>query len=114
MSGLVWWMEAVVAVLLVASGLFALTGAIGLVRLKDYFHRMHPPALASTMSAWCTSFAYMLYFLVVEDRVELRAWAIPVLLSITMPLTTVLLARAALFRKRRGNTLAGPPARIGE
>jgi multicomponent K+:H+ antiporter subunit G len=30
----------------------------------------------------------------------LHAWLIPVLLSITVPVTTLLLARAALFRKR--------------
>jgi multicomponent K+:H+ antiporter subunit G len=30
----------------------------------------------------------------------LHAWLIPVLMSITVPVTTLLLARAALFRKR--------------
>lgn len=30
----------------------------------------------------------------------LHAWLIPILLSITVPVTTLLLARAALFRKR--------------
>lgn len=30
----------------------------------------------------------------------LHAWLIPILLSITVPITTLLLARAALFRKR--------------
>ena len=42
------WVEVIVAVLLVLSSLFALIGAIGLLRMKDFFQRMHPPALAST------------------------------------------------------------------
>ena len=46
------WMEIVVAVLLVLSSVFALIGAIGLLRMKDFFQRMHPPALASTLGAW--------------------------------------------------------------
>lgn len=32
------WMEAVVAVLLVLSSVFALIGAIGLLRMKDFFN----------------------------------------------------------------------------
>jgi multicomponent K+:H+ antiporter subunit G len=48
------WIEVCVAVLLVLSSMFALIGAIGLLRMKDFFQRMHPPALASTLGpgAW--------------------------------------------------------------
>lgn len=45
-----FWLELVTAALLLTGSLFALIGAIGLVRLKDYFQRMHPPALASTIT----------------------------------------------------------------
>ena len=33
------WVEVIVAVLLVLSSLFALIGAIGLLRMKDFFQR---------------------------------------------------------------------------
>jgi len=56
------WVEIAVAILLVLSSLFALVGAIGLVRMKDYFQRMHPPALASTLGAWCVALASIIYF----------------------------------------------------
>lgn len=56
------WIEIPVALLLVLGSLFALVGAIGLVRLKDYFQRMHPPALASTLGAWCVALASIVYF----------------------------------------------------
>ena len=94
------WVEAAVAILLVLSSLFALVGAVGLVRLKDYFQRMHPPALASTLGAWCVALASILYFSALKSGPVLHAWLIPILLSITVPVTTLLLARAALFRKR--------------
>lgn len=101
MSGeLSMWIEGAVAVLLVLSGLFALLGAMGLVRLKDYFQRMHPPALASTLGAWSVALASILYFSALKSGPVLHAWLIPILLSITVPVTTLLLARAALFRKR--------------
>ncbi|EXF92795.1 cation:proton antiporter [Pseudomonas fluorescens HK44] len=94
------WVEIPVAILLVVSSLFALIGAIGLLRLKDYFQRMHPPALASTLGAWCVALASIIYFSALKSSPVLHAWLIPILLSITMPVTTLLLARAALFRKR--------------
>ncbi|WP_248920721.1 Na+/H+ antiporter subunit G [Pseudomonas entomophila] len=95
-----FWLELITAALMLIGSLFALIGAIGLVRLKEYFQRMHPPALASTIGAWCVALASILYFSALKQSPVLHAWLIPILLSITVPVTTLLLARAALFRKR--------------
>ncbi|MDF0731520.1 Na+/H+ antiporter subunit G [Pseudomonas entomophila] len=95
-----FWLELTTAGLLLVGSLFALIGALGMLRLKDYFQRMHPPALASTLGAWCVSLASILYFSELKQGPVLHAWLIPILLSITVPVTTLLLARAALFRKR--------------
>ncbi|WP_347905771.1 Na+/H+ antiporter subunit G [Pseudomonas purpurea] len=100
MDNLPLWAEILVAVLLVISSLFALIGAVGMLRMKDFFQRMHPPALASTLGAWCVALASIIYFSALKSSPVIHAWLIPVLLSITMPVTTLLLARAALFRKR--------------
>ena len=94
------WIEVPVAILLVLSSLFALIGATGLLRMKDYFQRMHPPALASTLGAWSVALASIIYFSALKSAPVLHAWLIPILLAITVPVTTLLLARAALFRKR--------------
>lgn len=83
------WVEIPVAILLVASSLFALIGAIGLLRLKDYFQRMHPPALASTLGAWCVALASIIFFSALQSSPVLHAWLIPILLSITMPVTKI-------------------------
>ena len=94
------WVEVPVAILLVLSSLFALIGATGLLRMKDYFQRMHPPALASTLGAWSVALASIIYFSALKSAPVLHAWLIPILLAITVPVTTLQLARAALFRKR--------------
>ena len=94
------WVETPVAILLVLGSLFALIGATGLLRMKDYFQRMHPPALASTLGTWCVALASIIYFSALKSSPVLHAWLIPILLAITVPVTTLLLARAALFRKR--------------
>ena len=105
------WAQLVVAVLLLASALFTLAAVIGVLRLKTFYQRMHPPALIVTWGAWCVSFASMLYFSLHSGQLQLHAWIIIILLSITVPITTVLLSRAALFRGRRqpGGEQLPPP-----
>lgn len=94
------WVEIVVAGLLVASGLLVLVSASGFLRLKDFFLRMHPPALAYTLASWCVAAAGVLWFSVLERQLALHPLLIPLLLTVTVPVTTVLLARVALFRQR--------------
>lgn len=95
-----FWVEVLTAALLVLSSLFGLIGALGLLRMKDFFQRMHPPALASTLGAWCVALASIIYFSALKEGPVLHAWLIPILLAITVPVTTLLLARTGLFRKR--------------
>lgn len=96
------WIEIPVAVLLMLSGVFTLSAAIGLVRFRTFFQRMHPPALAFSFSAWCVTLASILYFSAQDHKLSLHAWLIIIFLSITVPVTTILLARTELFRKRTG------------
>nr|WP_256737535.1 Na+/H+ antiporter subunit G [Pseudomonas sp. dw_358] len=95
------WLQWSTAALLVVASLLGLIGALGLLQLKDFFQRMHPPALASTLGTWCVALASILYFSGLHHSVVLHAWLIPMLLAITTPVTTLLLARAALFRQRQ-------------
>ena len=110
MSGSVTvWVEAVMAVLLVLSGVFVVISAIGFLRLQDFFLRMHPPALAYTFSSWCVALASILYFSMLEGRPMLHPWLIVIFLSMTVPVTTLLLARVALFRRRSAAIADTPP-----
>ncbi len=95
------WAEWTLAVLLVISGISALLAAWGVLRLKDFFQRMHPPALGFTAASWSAALASAIYFSIVQEGLALRSWIIVVVLSITVPITTVLLARAAMFRRRQ-------------
>jgi multicomponent K+:H+ antiporter subunit G len=101
--------EIAVAVLLLGSGVLVLTAALGLSRLADFFQRMHAPSLATTLAAWCVTLASILHFSVLEERLSLHVVVINVLLAITAPVTTVLLARAALFRRRLAGDALPPP-----
>jgi len=71
---------------------------------------MHPPALAYTFGSWCVTLAAILYFSTIEARAVLHPWLIIIMLSVTVPVTTLLLARVALFRRRAAGTAETPPA----
>jgi multicomponent K+:H+ antiporter subunit G len=111
LSSAPFWIEALVAVLLVVSGGFALVGAFGLLRMQDFFLRMHASALINTIGAWCVALASIVYFSALEARLAIHAWVITILLALTVPITTVLLARTALFRQRQAG--ADVPSPLG-
>ena len=95
------WIEVLVGALLVASGIASIVAAAGLVRLRSFFMRMHPPALACTFGVWPVALASTVWSSALESRPVLHAWVIPILMAITVRVTTALLARAALFRRRQ-------------
>jgi len=103
------WAETAVALLLVSSGIFVVISAVGFVRLSDFFLRMHPPSLAYTFGSWCVTLAASIYFSATESRAVLHPWLIPVTLAMTVPVTTLLLARVALFRRRSAGAADTPP-----
>ena len=103
------WVEAAVALLLVLSGVFVVVSAIGFARLQDFFLRMHPPALAYTFGSWCVTLAAILYFSTLEAKLALYPLLISIMLCITVPVTTLLLARVALFRRRAAGAADTPP-----
>lgn len=103
------WVELAVAALLLLSAVLALASAWGLARLPHYFMRMHVPALTATLGVWCVTVAAVLYFSALDGGLVLSYWLIAVFMSITTPITTVLLARAALFRSRQQKKPGVPP-----
>ena len=101
--------EIVVALLLLASGGVVVIAALGLWRLPDFFLRMHAPALASTIGAWIVTLASIVHFSSRGGGLSLHVWLIIIVLAITAPVTTIVLARAALFRRRQAGDALPPP-----
>jgi multicomponent K+:H+ antiporter subunit G len=96
--------EVIVSLLLLLSGALVLTAATGLWRLPEFALRMHAPALANTLGTWSVTLASVVYATASSERLALHHWAIIILLAITVPITTALLARADLFRGRAKGT----------
>lgn len=93
-------LDVLTALLLVASGLSTLCAAVGVWTLPTFFDRQHPPALAYSAGAWTAGLAATIHFARLDGYAGLKALLIAVLLALSVPVTTMILARAGLFRER--------------
>ena len=80
-------------VLLVVAALFALTAAIGLVRLPDLYTRMHAASKAGTLGSCVMLIALAIH--ADDGTVALRALAGVAFFLLTAPISAHLLAKAA-------------------
>ncbi|MBP6018250.1 MAG: cation:proton antiporter [Burkholderiaceae bacterium] len=114
MSSLPLWLAIPVALLLVSAGLITLIGSAGLLRLPDFYARMHAPTMGNTLGAFCVLLASIIVASFVEQRPILHPILITVLLIITAPCTAILLMRAAIKRQARAAQLAAEQANTTE
>lgn len=89
-----------VAILVVTGAALSLLGAWGLVRLPSFYDRVHAPTLGATLGMALILAASWLLAGTTLDRWMPREVLIAVFLTITTPITLILLARAAAYRDR--------------
>src|SRR6185295_14553397 len=87
-----------VGLLALLGAIFALIGSLGLLRLRTFYERVHPPTMGTTAGVGLTLAASMLLFSALESRPVLHELVIAVFTVITTPVTYVLLVRAAVHR----------------
>lgn len=95
------WAAVGTACLVLTGSLLTLIGSIGLLRFKTFYDRLHPPTLGSSLGTLSIVLASMLYFSVTRSRPSVHEFLIVVLMTLTTPVTFILLGRAALYRDRK-------------
>jgi multicomponent K+:H+ antiporter subunit G len=90
----------VTAALVVLGAALALIGSIGLLRLRSFYDRVHAPALGTTMGMGLVLIASIVLSSALESRPVLHEIAIALFMTVTTPVTFMLLVRAALHRDR--------------
>jgi len=88
--------EMLLVALLAIGSFFVLVGSFGLVKLSDFFKRLHGPTKASTLGVGCILIASIGYHAFLGDGLGLREILITAFLFITAPISAHLMARAAL------------------
>ncbi len=102
------WTAWLVVVLALAGSGLSLLGAVGLVRLKTFYERVHAPTLGATLGMALVLASSVVWFTAAEGRFMPREILIGLFLTVTTPVTLILLARAALFRDRTEANAEGP------
>ena len=94
------WAAVVTALLVLAGASLALIGSIGLLRLKTFYQRVHPPTMGTTLGTGLVLIGSMVFFTVLESRPVLHEILIGVFMTFTTPVTYMVLVRAAMHRDR--------------
>lgn len=89
------WVQAPVSLLLVVGGVFALVGAVGMVRFSDFFMRMHAPTKASTLGVGGVLVASLLLSWA-QSQPGLHELLITLFVFVTAPVSANLMAMAGL------------------
>lgn len=100
-------MEIVISALLVIGGAFTLLGSIGLMRLPDFYTRLHGPTKATTLGIGALVLASVLHAAFLNEEQVLRALTIPLFLFLTAPISASLLSKAARAEDKRRRLAAG-------
>ena len=91
-------MSSAAGILIVLGALLAFAGSLGLLRLKTFYERVHPPTMGTTLGTGLILVGSMLHFSAVESRLVLHEILIGIFMTINTPVTYMLLVRAALHR----------------
>jgi multicomponent K+:H+ antiporter subunit G len=106
MNELPFWLDALLATLVLTGAAFALIGSWGLAKLSDFLKRLHGPTKATTLGVGCLLIASSIWFSVLQASVSLHELLITLFLFLTAPVSAHLLVKAAL---KRDPSLRPPP-----
>jgi multicomponent K+:H+ antiporter subunit G len=93
-------MSTAVAALVLAGAALAFIGSLGLLRMKTFYERVHPPTMGTTLGAGLILIGSMLFFGGGGTRIPFHEILIGAFMTFTTPVTYMLLVRAALHRDR--------------
>ena len=88
--------ELLMVALLAVGCVFVLVGSFGLVKLSDFFKRLHGPTKATTLGVGCILIASIGHHAALGDGLGMRELLIALFLFITAPISAHLMAKAAL------------------
>jgi multicomponent K+:H+ antiporter subunit G len=92
------WAALLTALFVLGGAGLTLIGSLGLLRLDNFYRRVHAPTLGTTLGTGGILIGSMICFSVLETRLVLHEILIAVFVTVTTPVTLILLVRATLNR----------------
>ncbi|SEF83323.1 Na+/H+ antiporter subunit G [Nitrosomonas ureae] len=89
-------LEYLLSFLILTGAIFTFIGSLGLLRLRDFYMRLHGPTKATTLGVGSLLIASAVFFSNHDAGISLHEILITLFLFITAPVSAHLLAKAAL------------------
>lgn len=103
------WAALPIGGLLIIGAFLTLVGAIGFLKLGTFYERIHAPTLGTSGGIGAIMLASMIFFSTSTQSLVIHELLIGIFVTVTTPITFMLLARAALHRDRAEQNGIVPP-----
>ncbi len=103
------WAAIIVAILVLTGAAMTLIGSIGLLRLDTFYKRVHAPTIGTSLGTALICLASIVCFSVLRSRLSVHEVLIVFFVTLTTPVSFMLLGRAALYRDRAEGNDGVPP-----
>ena len=100
--------EFLVSAFILVGAVFALVGSIGLVRLSDFYLRLHGPTKATTLGVGAMLVGSMVFFRLKNGEWSGQELLISLFLFITAPIAANMMAKVHLHRLRLSDEAISP------
>jgi len=91
--------EWIISILLLIGGSFVLVGSIGLVKMPDFFMRLHGPTKATTLGMASLLIAAMIFFSRTDTGLSVKEILISLFLLLTAPISAYMMIKSAIHHK---------------
>ena len=91
--------EYIISFLLLVGASFVLIGSIGLLRMPDFFMRLHGPTKATTLGMACLLIAAMVFFSNLDFGFSVKSILITIFLLLTAPISGYMLIKTAIHHQ---------------
>lgn len=93
------WLEGLASLLLLTGGIFIMIGALGMLKLPDFYTRLHAPTKATTLGIGCILIASMALHALRGQGLSIQELVISLFLFITAPISAYMIAKAAFHQR---------------
>ena len=91
--------EWIISILLLIGGSFVLVGSIGLVKMPDFYMRLHGPTKATTLGMASLLTAAMVFFSTTQAGLSVKEILISLFLLLTAPVSAYMMIKSAIHHK---------------
>jgi multicomponent K+:H+ antiporter subunit G len=92
-------LETIIAILAVTGAVFVLLGSVAMLKLPDFYTRLHGPTKATTLGLGALVLMSVLFFNGVMEQLSLQQLLIALFLFISAPITAHMLIKVAMHQK---------------